>query len=77
MQKSEHLMASLTQNKQPIDQDSAAHLDYRPDFLLNKGLVHLSQLEPTDCLEQTSAIVGSWEMGVLQHLLCDLTIELG
>lgn len=77
MQKSEHLMASLTQNKQPIDRNNAAHLDDRPDFLLNKGLVHLSQLEPTDSLEQTSAIVGSWEMGVLEHLLCDLAIELG
>ena len=70
-------MAALTQNKQPNDGDSAAHSDNRPDFLLNKGLVHLSQLQPTDCLEQTSAIVGSWEMRVLQHLLGDLAIELG
>lgn len=50
---------------------------YGLDFLLHEGLVDLSQLEATDGLEKASAVVGAGEVGVLQHLLSDLTVELG
>ena len=49
----------------------------RLDFLLHDCLIHLSQLETTDGLEKASAVVGAREMGVLQHLLCNLAVELG
>ena len=38
---------------------------------------HLSDLQTDNGLEKTSAIVGARELRVLQHLLCDLSIELG
>ena len=38
---------------------------------------HLSDLQSYNCLEKACAVVGAWELGVLQHLLCDLSVELG
>ena len=69
--------ANLIQDRPVSDQSGQTHLYNRLDFLLNKSLVHLSQLQPTDCLEQTSAVVRAREMGVLEHLLGDLSVELG
>lgn len=50
---------------------------YRLYLLLHECLIHFPQFQTTDGLEEASAIVGAWEVGVLEHLLCDLTIELG
>jgi len=43
----------------------------------NDSLVHVADLEPADGLEQSSPVVTSGEVGVLQHLLRDLSVELG
>lgn len=38
---------------------------------------HLSDLQTDNGLKQACAVSGAWELGVLQHLLSDLSIELG
>ena len=37
---------------------------------------HLSDLQTNNGLKQACAVGGSWELGILQHLLSDLSIEL-
>lgn len=46
-------------------------------LLRQDALVHTPDLEPADGLEQARAVVASGEVGVLQHLLGDLSVELG
>ena len=38
---------------------------------------HLSDLQTNNGLKQACAVGGSWELGILQHLLSDLSIEFG
>ena len=44
---------------------------------LSDALIHLSNLEANEGLEKTSSVVGARESAVLEHLLCNFTIELG
>lgn len=43
----------------------------------NELLEQVSDLQSNDSLEETSSIVASGEILVLQHLLSDFTVELG
>ena len=56
---------------------NTAHLNNRLDLLLNERLIHFSQFQSANRLEQSSAILGSREVRVLQHLLCDFSVEFG
>ena len=50
---------------------------YGHNLLLGDALVDLTHLESNKGLEETGTVVGSRERAVLEHLLCDLTVELG
>lgn len=47
------------------------------DLLLGQLLVHLTDLHASDGLEEAGTVRGARERLVLEHLLCDLTVELG
>ena len=69
------------QERPPLRQRGAASLvaglHHWLDLLLHELLVHLTDLQADHCLEETSAVLGPREGGVLQHLLGDLAVELG
>lgn len=45
--------------------------------LLGDALVHFANLEADNGLEEAGAVVGTRERRVFEHLLRDLTVELG
>lgn len=54
-----------------------SNLDSGLDAGLHHSLVDFPDLEADNGLEQTGTISRAGELGVLEHLLCDLSIELG
>ena len=61
----------------PTPAPSASDLSGGDDLLLGDALVELAHLEAAEGLEEAGTVVGAGAVLVLEHLLGDLTVELG